>query len=158
MRKICVIDWQLSVTTWYTFFGIFDDTSLWILPKTHDPSLCDTPDDIGEWEKGKEIFLSCPPRIENLVMPLKLRCHEIGGLFIHLPPGTCHQALAKSMQVKTYNIWYDIPCMDCYDQISRADSCPLRGPNSSLETKMICFSIYWKPRCVFWQRMKWFFG
>ena len=47
MRKICVIDWQkLSVTMWYTFFGIFDDTSLWILPKTHDPSLCDTPDDI----------------------------------------------------------------------------------------------------------------
>ena len=37
---------KLSVTMWYTFFGIFDDTSLWILPKTHDPSLCDTPDDI----------------------------------------------------------------------------------------------------------------
>ena len=37
---------KLSVTMWYTFFGIFDDTSLWILPKTHDPSLCDTPDDL----------------------------------------------------------------------------------------------------------------
>ena len=37
---------KLSVTMWYTFFGIFDDTSLWILPKTHDPSLYDTPDDI----------------------------------------------------------------------------------------------------------------
>ena len=37
---------KLSVTMWYTFFGIFDDTSLWILPKTHDPSLCDTPDEI----------------------------------------------------------------------------------------------------------------
>ena len=37
---------KLSVTMWYTFFGIFDDTSLWILPKTRDPSLCDTPDDI----------------------------------------------------------------------------------------------------------------
>ena len=36
---------KLSVTMWYTFFGIFDDTSLWILPKTHDPSLCDTPDE-----------------------------------------------------------------------------------------------------------------
>ena len=35
---------KLSVTMWYTFFGIFDDTSLWILPKMHDPSLCDTPD------------------------------------------------------------------------------------------------------------------
>ena len=46
MRKICVIDLtKLSVTMWYTFFGIFDDTSLWILPKTHDLSLCDTPDD-----------------------------------------------------------------------------------------------------------------
>ena len=37
---------KLSVTMWYTFFGIFDDTSLWILPKTHDPSLCDTPDEL----------------------------------------------------------------------------------------------------------------
>ena len=37
---------KLSVTMWYPFFGIFDDTSLWILPKTHDPSLCDTPDDM----------------------------------------------------------------------------------------------------------------
>ena len=37
---------KLSVTMWYTFFGIFDDTSLWILPKTHDPSLCDAPDEI----------------------------------------------------------------------------------------------------------------
>ena len=35
---------KLSVTMWYTFFGIFDDTSLWILPKTHDPSLWNTPD------------------------------------------------------------------------------------------------------------------
>ena len=35
---------KLSVTMRYTFFGIFHDTSLWILPKTHDPSLCDTPD------------------------------------------------------------------------------------------------------------------
>ena len=37
---------KLSVTMWYTFFGIFDDTSLWILPKMHDPSLCDTPDEL----------------------------------------------------------------------------------------------------------------
>ena len=37
---------KLSVTMWNTFFGKFDDTSLWILPKTHDPSLCDTPDDV----------------------------------------------------------------------------------------------------------------
>ena len=35
---------KFFVTMWYTFFGIFDDTSLWILPGTHDPSLCDTPD------------------------------------------------------------------------------------------------------------------
>ena len=27
-------------------FGIFDDTSLLILPKTHDPSLRDTPEDL----------------------------------------------------------------------------------------------------------------
>ena len=36
---------KLSVTMWYTFFEIFDDTSLWILAETH-PSLCDTPDDM----------------------------------------------------------------------------------------------------------------
>ena len=29
-----------------TFLMLFDDTSLWILPKTHDPSLCDTPDEL----------------------------------------------------------------------------------------------------------------
>ena len=44
---------KLSVTMWYTFFGVFDDTSLWTLPKTHDPSLCDTPDDI------RNIFDNC---------------------------------------------------------------------------------------------------
>ena len=36
---------KLSVTMSYTFFGIFDDTSLWILPKMHDLSLCNTLDD-----------------------------------------------------------------------------------------------------------------
>ena len=46
---------KLSVTMWYTFFGIFDDTSLWILSKTHDPSLCDTPDDIYIWPNKAEI-------------------------------------------------------------------------------------------------------
>ena len=43
---------KLSVTMWYTFFGIFDDTSLWILPKTHDPSLCDTPDEMFKNQKS----------------------------------------------------------------------------------------------------------
>ena len=41
---------KLSITMWYTFFGIFDDTSQWILPKTHDPSLCDTPNDMKSHE------------------------------------------------------------------------------------------------------------
>ena len=45
---------KLSVTMWYTFFGIFDDTSLWILPKTHDPSLCDTPDEWYKKQKQKQ--------------------------------------------------------------------------------------------------------
>ena len=46
MLKICVMDWQSYPSIHDTlFFGISDDTSLEILPKTHDPSLCDTPDD-----------------------------------------------------------------------------------------------------------------
>ena len=45
---------KLSVTMWYTFFGIFDDTSLWILSKTHDPSLCDTPDDYNNKFRGEK--------------------------------------------------------------------------------------------------------
>ena len=41
-----------------TFFWIFDDTSqFWIPPETHDPSLCDTPDDICP--AILMIFLSC---------------------------------------------------------------------------------------------------
>ena len=27
----------------FFFFGIFDDMSLWILPETYHPSLCDAP-------------------------------------------------------------------------------------------------------------------
>ena len=37
---------KLSVTMWYTFFGKFHDTSLWILHEMHDASLCDAPDDM----------------------------------------------------------------------------------------------------------------
>ena len=52
---------KLSVTMWYTFFGIFDDTSLWILPKTHDPSLCDTPDDMwcdqAKWVWSRKVWI-----------------------------------------------------------------------------------------------------
>ena len=49
---------KLSLTMWYTFFGIFDDTSLWILPKTHDPSLCDTPDDMWiRWRQTTWVVL-----------------------------------------------------------------------------------------------------
>ena len=46
---------KLSVTMWYTFFGIFDDTSLWILPKMHDPSLCDTPDELSNENTGQKV-------------------------------------------------------------------------------------------------------
>ena len=53
----CLVSWshtknmynrlkKLSVAMWYNFFCNSDDMSLWILPKTHDPPLCDTPDDI----------------------------------------------------------------------------------------------------------------
>ena len=46
LLNMCYRLTKLSVTMCYTLlFGIFDDTSLWILPETHDPSLCDTPDD-----------------------------------------------------------------------------------------------------------------
>ena len=47
---------KLSVTMWYTFFGKFHGTSLWILHEMHDASLCDAPDDIKYLIK-KSIFV-----------------------------------------------------------------------------------------------------
>ena len=45
--KICVIDWQSYPSLCDTlFFSVFDDTSLWILPEAHDPSLYDTSNEI----------------------------------------------------------------------------------------------------------------
>ena len=43
MLKICVMDWQTYLSLCDT---VFDDTSLRILHKMHDRSLCDTPDDM----------------------------------------------------------------------------------------------------------------
>ena len=39
--KLDAIQCDQHVSVIITFFAIFDDTSLWILPKIHDPSLCD---------------------------------------------------------------------------------------------------------------------
>ena len=59
---------RLTVTIGYTFFGIFDDTSLWILPKTHDLSLCDTPDKLFYAESetnGRNKNLPCTSNCQN---------------------------------------------------------------------------------------------
>ena len=72
---------KLSFTMRYTFFRIFYDTS-WILPETHDPSLCDTLDNTLCSEVltkfgGSMAFLilSCPCMTFDLIIHYVLvRC------------------------------------------------------------------------------------
>ena len=84
---------------WYTFFGKFHDTSLWILHEMHDASLCDAPDELYVWNNFRKI-----QKFYGSVVGAKMvQCHQFT-----LVVG--HSLLSHQLFPWMYVFWNIVSC------------------------------------------------